>query len=120
MGLLARPRRLAVALATAAAAAGVRLVVQSGNGSSPLAVALEAVVSAEAAAAAAAPPPPPPPRVFHLVGDAAHSALLPRCAAVLHHGGCGTFAAAAAAGVPQLVVPFCYDQHARAESVEVL
>jgi UDP:flavonoid glycosyltransferase YjiC (YdhE family) len=38
------------------------------------------------------------------------SALFPRAAAVVHHGGIGTIAQASAAGLPQLVVPFAYDQ----------
>jgi rhamnosyltransferase subunit B len=36
--------------------------------------------------------------------------LLPRAAALVHHGGIGTMAEAFRAGVPQLVVPFAYDQ----------
>ncbi len=36
--------------------------------------------------------------------------LLPRAAAVVHHGGIGTTAEAYRAGTPQLVVPFAYDQ----------
>lgn len=36
--------------------------------------------------------------------------LLPRVAAVVHHGGIGTTAEAFRAGVPQLIVPFAYDQ----------
>lgn len=38
------------------------------------------------------------------------SALLPRSAALIHHGGIGTSAQALAAGIPQLVVPFAHDQ----------
>jgi rhamnosyltransferase subunit B len=38
------------------------------------------------------------------------SRLLPRCAALVHHGGIGTLAQALAAGVPQLVVPWSFDQ----------
>jgi rhamnosyltransferase subunit B len=38
------------------------------------------------------------------------SRLLPRAAALVHHGGIGTAAQALRAGVPQLVVPGCYDQ----------
>jgi rhamnosyltransferase subunit B len=38
------------------------------------------------------------------------SLLLPRCAAVVHHGGIGTSAQALAAGVPQLVLPMNFDQ----------
>lgn len=37
-------------------------------------------------------------------------ALLPRVAAVVHHGGIGTTAEAFRAGIPQLIVPFAYDQ----------
>jgi rhamnosyltransferase subunit B len=36
--------------------------------------------------------------------------LLPQVAAVVHHGGIGTTAAALRAGKPQLIVPFAYDQ----------
>ncbi|NHQ91970.1 glycosyltransferase [Janthinobacterium lividum] len=38
------------------------------------------------------------------------AALLPRVAAVVHHGGIGTSAEAFRAGIPQLIVPFAYDQ----------
>jgi UDP:flavonoid glycosyltransferase YjiC (YdhE family) len=38
------------------------------------------------------------------------SGVLPRTAALVHHGGIGTTAQALAAGVPQLVVPFAHDQ----------
>lgn len=37
------------------------------------------------------------------------SALLPHCAALVHHGGVGTVAQALAAGIPQLVVPVAFD-----------
>jgi rhamnosyltransferase subunit B len=36
--------------------------------------------------------------------------LLPRAAAIVHHGGIGTMALALAAGIPQLAVPFADDQ----------
>src|SRR5688572_3189193 len=36
--------------------------------------------------------------------------LLPRCAALVHHGGVGTTAAGLAAGVPQIVWPLSHDQ----------
>ncbi|HEX2142258.1 MAG TPA: nucleotide disphospho-sugar-binding domain-containing protein, partial [Candidatus Limnocylindria bacterium] len=39
-----------------------------------------------------------------------HRALFPRAAAVVHHGGAGTTHTAAAAGVPQVVVPHVGDQ----------
>jgi rhamnosyltransferase subunit B len=38
------------------------------------------------------------------------SAVLPRCAALVHHGGIGTAAQAIAAGIPQLMVPSAHDQ----------
>jgi UDP:flavonoid glycosyltransferase YjiC (YdhE family) len=38
------------------------------------------------------------------------SALLPRSAAFVHHGGAGTMAQAFRSGVPQLAVPFNFDQ----------
>lgn len=44
------------------------------------------------------------------VSYAPFSTLLPRCAALVHHGGIGTSAQALAAGIPQLVVPFAHDQ----------
>jgi len=37
-------------------------------------------------------------------------ALLPRAAALVHHGGIGTTAEALRAGVPQVIVPLAYDQ----------
>jgi UDP:flavonoid glycosyltransferase YjiC (YdhE family) len=39
------------------------------------------------------------------VGDVPHELLFPRVAAVVHHGGAGTTAVAARAGVPQVIVP---------------
>jgi vancomycin aglycone glucosyltransferase len=44
------------------------------------------------------------------VDDVNHDALFPRVAAVVHHGGAGTTAAAARAGVPQLIAPMFNDQ----------
>ena len=38
------------------------------------------------------------------------SKLLPRCAALVHHGGIGTCAQGLAAGVPQVVMPMAHDQ----------
>jgi sterol 3beta-glucosyltransferase len=43
---------------------------------------------------------------------APHHALLPRCAAMVHHGGAGTTHAALHAGVPAVVVPFIPEQRA--------
>ena len=36
--------------------------------------------------------------------------LLPRCAALVHHGGIGTTAQALRSGVPQLIMPMSHDQ----------
>ncbi len=44
------------------------------------------------------------------VGDEPHAMLFPRVAAVIHHGGAGTVATAARAGVPQIVLPQAADQ----------
>jgi UDP:flavonoid glycosyltransferase YjiC (YdhE family) len=44
------------------------------------------------------------------VGDVPHAWLFPRTAAVVHHGGAGTTAAALRAGVPSLVCPVFSDQ----------
>jgi UDP:flavonoid glycosyltransferase YjiC (YdhE family) len=44
------------------------------------------------------------------VGDVPHPRLFPRVAAVVHHGGAGTVATAARAGVPQIVLPIAADQ----------
>jgi vancomycin aglycone glucosyltransferase len=44
------------------------------------------------------------------VGDVSYDVLFPRVAAVVHHGGAGTIAAAARAGIPQLVTPMFGDQ----------
>ncbi len=41
---------------------------------------------------------------------APHSLLMPRAAAVIHHGGIGTLAQALHSGRPQLIVPFFADQ----------
>jgi len=47
-------------------------------------------------------------------------ALLPRAAALVHHGGIGTTAEALRAGVPQVIVPLAYDQFDNAARVEAL
>ncbi|MDX1951948.1 MAG: glycosyltransferase [Verrucomicrobiota bacterium] len=36
--------------------------------------------------------------------------LLPLCSAIVHHGGIGTTAKAFASGIPQLILPFAFDQ----------
>ncbi len=50
-----------------------------------------------------------PPGV-RVVGATPHGKLFPRCAAIVHHGGAGTTAAATRAGVPQVIVPHLFDQ----------
>jgi rhamnosyltransferase subunit B len=50
------------------------------------------------------------PATMHHETFAPLSRLLPRCAALVHHGGIGTLAQALAAGVPQLTMPMGFDQ----------
>jgi sterol 3beta-glucosyltransferase len=50
-----------------------------------------------------------PENVF-VVESAPHSWLFPRTAAVVHHGGAGTTAEGLRAGVPNVIVPFAFDQ----------
>jgi vancomycin aglycone glucosyltransferase len=45
-----------------------------------------------------------------VIGSVSHRPLFPRVAAVVHHGGAGTTAAATRAGRPQVVVPHLFDQ----------
>jgi UDP:flavonoid glycosyltransferase YjiC (YdhE family) len=54
-------------------------------------------------------PPKLPNSVYH-VGFVPMSRLLPRTAALVHHGGIGSCAQGFAAGVPQVVRPMSYDQ----------
>jgi sterol 3beta-glucosyltransferase len=56
-------------------------------------------------------PVPPSDRVIS-VTDVPHAWLLPRVAAVVHHGGAGTTGSALRAGVPQIPTPFAGDQYA--------
>ncbi len=46
----------------------------------------------------------------HHLSYAPFGVLLPRLAALVHHGGIGTSAEALAAGIPQAVAPFAHDQ----------
>ena len=46
--------------------------------------------------------------------------LFPRLAAVIHHGGTGTMAAIARAGVPQAAFPFMGDQFANRDQITKL
>jgi vancomycin aglycone glucosyltransferase len=55
-----------------------------------------------------------------VVDEANHQALFPRVAAIVHHGGAGTTAAAARAGVPQVVVAQIADQPYWASRVAAL
>lgn len=54
--------------------------------------------------------PDPMPTHAHHVPFAPFSAVLPRCAAIVHHAGIGTCAQGLAAGIPQLAVPLAFDQ----------
>jgi sterol 3beta-glucosyltransferase len=45
-----------------------------------------------------------------VMDDIPHDWLLPRCKAVVHHGGAGTTAAGLHSGIPNIVVPFAADQ----------
>jgi vancomycin aglycone glucosyltransferase len=55
-----------------------------------------------------------------VVDEANHQALFPRVAAIVHHGGAGTTATAARAGVPQVVVAQIADQPYWASRVAAL
>ena len=52
--------------------------------------------------------------------SAPHGWLFPRCAAIIHHGGAGTTAAALRSGKPNVVVPFAGDQPFWAKRVAAL
>lgn len=60
-----------------------------------------------------------PPQILHLP-YAPFSRLLPRCSALIHHGGVGTVAQALAAGIPQLVVPVAFDHFDEADRLKQL
>lgn len=47
----------------------------------------------------------------HLLGKVPHPLLFPHVSAVIHHGGAGTTATAARAGVPQIIIPHLLDQY---------
>ena len=57
---------------------------------------------------------------IHAAGSMPHGWLLPRCAALVHHGGFGTTAAGLRAGIPALVIPHIADQFFWAERVHEL
>ncbi|CAI9103902.1 OLC1v1002494C1 [Oldenlandia corymbosa var. corymbosa] len=54
-------------------------------------------------------------RLFCFSGSIPYNWLFPRCAAVIHHGGSGSTAAALHSGTPQILCPFCLDQFYWAE-----
>lgn len=83
------PQRSGHVVANAVGLAGVRAVIAAGRGG---------LGSARFG-----------PNVFCL-DQAPHDWLFPRMAAIVHHGGAGTTAAAVAAGRPQVVCPFMFDQ----------
>jgi UDP:flavonoid glycosyltransferase YjiC (YdhE family) len=56
------------------------------------------------------------PDVF-FIRQAPHLRLFPKIAAVIHHGGAGTTAAAAVSGVPQVIVPHILDQYYNGQQV---
>ena len=60
-----------------------------------------------------------PPRLRHC-SFVPFRQLLPRCAAVVHHGGIGTTAAALEAGCPQIILPLALDQPDNASRVAKL
>ena len=60
-----------------------------------------------------------PPSVF-AVGAVEHGWLFERCAAVVHHGGAGTTAAALRAGATSVIVPHMLDQFAWARRLREL
>jgi len=63
--------------------------------------------------------PPLPPEIL-LRPYVPMSNLLPRSAALVHHGGIGTTALAFAAGIPQLATPFAHDQFDNSARLERL
>ena len=90
---------LAALLARVAALSDVRLVLQSAFGQIDRAAL---------------------PASIFLAGDVPHDWLFPRVAAVVHHGGAGTSAAAFRAGVPSVFVPHLVDQYSWAETARRL
>ncbi|HEY1305891.1 MAG TPA: glycosyltransferase [Vicinamibacterales bacterium] len=53
---------------------------------------------------------PPLSEGIHYESYVPFSTVLPRCAAIVHHGGIGTLAQGLAAGIPQLTMPLGFDQ----------
>jgi sterol 3beta-glucosyltransferase len=65
-------------------------------------------------------PATPLPETIRCVGDVPHAWLFPHVAAVVHHGGAGTTAAALRAGVPAVVMPMGVDQPFWGQTVAAL
>jgi rhamnosyltransferase subunit B len=63
--------------------------------------------------------PSPQTNMLHLA-FAPFDALLPRCAALVHHGGIGSYAQAMAAGIPQIIQPHGHDQFENARCAAAL
>ena len=61
--------------------------------------------------------PSPHPDVWMAAGDLPHPLIFKKVTAVLHHGGAGTTATVARAGVPQILVPHVLDQFFWADRV---
>lgn len=61
----------------------------------------------------------PPPNV-RLVDFVPLHALLPRCAAIVHHGGAGTWSTALLNGVPQVLLPETWDSVLKADRLAAL
>lgn len=57
---------------------------------------------------------------IYSAGALPHSWLLPRCAAMVHHGGFGTTAAGLRAGIPALIIPHLADQFYWGDQIEKL
>ncbi len=60
------------------------------------------------------------PKTVLKLDEAPHDWLLPQAAAIVHHGGAGTTAAALRAGIPSVVVPFFGDQAFWGQRVQAL
>ena len=60
------------------------------------------------------------PGCVQTAGYAPFGKLLPRCTAIVHHGGIGTTSQALAAGIPQVIRPHAFDQFDNATRVETL
>jgi UDP:flavonoid glycosyltransferase YjiC (YdhE family) len=57
------------------------------------------------------------PAHWRRIAGAPHALLLPRVAAVVHHGGSGTMASALRAGAPQVLLPLILDQYHHAHQL---